>query len=373
MEFWECTVEGMEIDKALWKGRKVLVTGHTGFKGSWLSLWLHKLGARVFGFALPAPTSPSHFDLTGIGNSITSIIGDIRDLDLLYSVIAQHRPEIIFHLAAQSLVRESYKDPVATYATNVMGTVNLLEATRRADSTRAIVNITTDKCYENKEWVWKYREIDALGGYDPYSSSKACAELVTSSFRSSFFSKASSAQDWPALASARAGNVIGGGDWAKDRLVPDVIAAFRKGRAATIRSPEAVRPWQHVLDVLHGYLILAQRLFGEGKTFSSPWNFGPDDHDIKPVSWIATHLADRWNRGAKWVPDTKTHAHEAKSLKLDSAKARSYLGWKPKLCLSEALEWTVTWYEDLDKGMPARKITESQISKFEEKRDKNVS
>ena len=282
------------------------------------------------------------------------------------AVIVEHRPEIIIHMAAQALVRCSYRDPVETYATNVMGTVHVLEAVRQSGEARAVVNITSDKCYENKEWLWGYRENDPIGGYDPYSSSKGCAELVVSAYRDSYFSAEEYQHHGVALASARAGNVIGGGDWAKDRLVPDIIRAIMASRPVVIRSPKAVRPWQHVLEALNGYLCLAEQLWKHGPEFAQAWNFGPDDGSLKSVSWVVDSLVKLWGDDARWELDLAQHAYEAAYLKLDCSKARSLLGWSPKLGLSTTLEWIVEWYRSYQSGKNMRHITEAQIARYED-------
>jgi len=286
-------MESLEMTVSFWHGKRVFLTGHTGFKGGWLALWLEKLGAVVTGYALDPSTHPSLHALASGRSTSNSVIADIRDLPRLRSALKECRPDVVFHLAAQPLVRHSYADPVETYSTNVMGTVNLLEATRACDSVRAVVVVTSDKCYENREWPWGYRENEPMGGYDPYSNSKGCAELVVASYRSSFFNEAHHSDHGVALATARAGNVIGGGDWSADRLVPDLLRAFGEGRTADIRNPHAVRPWQHVLEPLHGYMMLAERLFTEGPSWAQPWNFGPADTDARPVSWIADQLVAR--------------------------------------------------------------------------------
>ena len=291
------------VDKSFWVGKVVLLTGHTGFKGSWLSLWLQSMGANVIGYALPPPTNPSLFISANVANDMTSIAGDMRDFPALLSVVEKYQPEIIIHMAAQSLVRHSYANPVETYSTNVMGTVHLLEAARQADSVRAIINVTSDKCYENREWIWGYRENEAMGGYDPYSNSKGCAELVAAAYRNSYFNPASFADHGVGLASARAGNVIGGGDWAEDRLIPDIMRAITQNKPASIRNPHAIRPWQHVLEPLSGYLMLAEKLWKNGAAFGEAWNFGPNDEDAKPVQWIVEQLTKSWGEGASWVLD----------------------------------------------------------------------
>lgn len=352
-------MENLVAHPSFWCGKRVLVTGHTGFKGSWLTLWLKNMGAEVIGYALVSPTSPSLFDAARIGDGIVSVLADIRDYERLKSVISTHSPEVIFHLAAQALVRPSYEDPLGTYATNVMGTAHLLEAIRQIGCTRVVVNVTTDKCYENREWVWPYRENEALGGYDPYSSSKACAELVTSAYRSSFFSRGT------ALASARAGNVIGGGDWAQNRLIPDIVRAFMAGRPVTIRNPAAIRPWQHVLEPLNGYLLLAEKLWSEGQSFAEAWNFGPPAEDAKPVSWIVDRLSGVWGEGTGCEYERTEQPHEAGILKLDSSKARTRLGWGSVLTLAVALEWVAAWYKAYEREQDMRSVTEQQIAEYQ--------
>lgn len=343
-----------------WQGRRVLVTGHTGFKGSWLSLWLHALGAEVTGFALAPPTDPSLFDAARIGDLVSHHEGDVRDFESLRGAVELARPEVIFHLAAQPLVRLSYEQPVATYATNVMGTVHLLEAARRVPGVKAVICITSDKCYDNREWIWPYRESDPLGGHDPYSSSKGCAELVTGAYRKSFFA------DGPAVASVRAGNVIGGGDWAADRLLPDLVRAFEADVAPLIRSPDAVRPWQHVLEALGGYLLLAERLLAGRRPFADAWNFGPSDEDARPVSWIVERMRAAWGgRALDALADTGPRPHEAGLLRLDTSKARAELGWRPALRLEQALEWIVAWHKIVGDGGDARAITLAQIADYE--------
>lgn len=349
------------IDKTFWKGKKVFLTGHTGFKGSWLCLWLHKLGAQVTGYALNPPTDPSLFELARIGRFVTSIIGDVRVRQTLTRAIVSAQPEIIIHMAAQPLVRDSYKIPVETYDVNVMGTVNLLDAVRHCKGVKAFINVTTDKCYENKEWIWGYRENEPLGGYDPYSNSKACSELVTSSFRNSYFNP----NDYPAhgvaIASARAGNVIGGGDWAADRLIPDCIRAVLKNKKVLIRNPHAIRPWQHVLEPLSGYLVLAQRLYESGPQYVGAWNFGPDDHDAKTVEWIVKNLCMKWGGKASYEIDKGDHPHEAYYLKLDCSKAKSELGWQPHWDLDKAIESIVTWSHAYQRGRDMVKVCLKQI------------
>jgi CDP-glucose 4,6-dehydratase len=352
------------MNSAFWKGKKVLLTGHTGFKGSWLSLWLQKAGAQLVGYALPPPTIPSLFEVGRIADGMCSIQGDIRDLPHLTDAFQQHEPEIVIHMAAQSLVRYSYDHPVETYMTNVIGTVNVFEAVRVTPSVRAVLNVTSDKCYENREWPWGYRENEPMGGFDPYSSSKGCAELVTSAYRNSYFS----GKDCKVfLASARAGNVIGGGDWARDRLIPDIMQAFLKGDAVVIRNPAAIRPWQHVLEPLAGYLTLVEMLCERGREFAAGWNFGPENNDARPVSWIVEILAGMWGRDTTWKVDPAEQPHEAQYLKLDCSKARSRLGWQPKLPLREGLEHVVAWYRAYQDGQDMREYTLSEIEAYERK------
>lgn len=347
------------VDPEFWRGKRVFLTGHTGFKGGWLSLWLQSMGAEVHGLALAPPTTPALFDEARVADGMHSTIGDIRDLATVVSAMQACQPEIVIHMAAQPLVRYSYVAPVETYATNVMGTVHVLEAARQVASVRAIVNVTTDKCYENKEWIWGYREGEPMGGYDPYSNSKGCSELVTSAYRQSFFQ-----QGRVALASARAGNVIGGGDWASDRLVPDILRAFEAQRSVVIRNPHATRPWQHVLEPLSGYLTLAERLYQEGQALAEGWNFGPRDEDARPVQWIVEDMVRRWGRGASWQLDPGEHPHEAHYLKLDISKAASGLGWQPRWSLPTALQHIVDWHQVwLDKG-DVRAMCLQQIQQY---------
>jgi CDP-glucose 4,6-dehydratase len=348
-----------------WRGKRVFVTGHTGFKGSWLAIWLESAGAQLTGYALAPPTSPNHYELSGAGRGITSIVADVRDYDRLKAAIAEHRPEIVLHLAAQSVVRASYADPRETYDVNVMGTVNVLEAVRQVGGVKAVVNVTTDKVYENREWLWGYREVDPLGGHDPYSNSKACSELVTNAFRDSFFSPKAFAEHGVALGSARAGNVIGGGDWTQDQLLPDAIRAFGRGEPVHLRNPGATRPWQFVLEPLQGYLMLAERLYQDGPAFAGGWNFGPADADAKPVKWMVEKLAELWGEGARWTQDAGKHPHEAGFLKLDSSKAHAELGWLPRLRVDTALEWLVEWYKHQAHGGDVRAKTTEQIRKYE--------
>ena len=351
--------EKSPITPAFWHGRRVFLTGHTGFKGSWLSLWLQSLGAKVHGFALPPSTAPALYTEARVGESMDSTTGDIRDFDAVRRAMASHRPEIVMHLAAQSLVRRSYADPIGTYATNVMGTVHVLEAARAVDSVRAIVNVTTDKCYENREWVWGYREDEPMGGFDPYSNSKGCSELVTMAYRRSFL-----AAGGVALASARAGNVIGGGDWALDRLIPDILRAFERDEPVLIRNPYSTRPWQHVLEPLSAYLMLAERLVQSGQAFAEGFNFGPDDDDARPVQWIVERLAKRWGGDASWQIDSSQHPHEATYLKLDISKARQRLGWQPCWGLERALDNIVQWHQSWLAGDDMKSICQNQIDNY---------
>lgn len=353
------------MNPAFWNGKRVFVTGHTGFKGSWLALWLTELGACVTGFALAPPTRPCLYELAAVGRVIEDRRGDIRDAVTLRKALVEARPEVVIHLAAQSLVRASYREPVNTYMTNVIGTAHLLEAARGCDSVRAVVVVTSDKIYENREWLWGYRENEALGGRDPYSSSKACAELVTAAYRESFFS--SSTDGIAAIGSARAGNVIGGGDWAADRLLPDAIGAFVESRPLLVRYPAGVRPWQHVLDPLHGYVMLAERLAEQGRGFAEAWNFGPDDSAHWTNARIADRLVGLWGDGARWRQAEGAQPHEASLLQLDSAKARARLGWAPRLALDDALDWTVAWYRAWRDGSDLGAITRQQINWFQER------
>ena len=349
---------------SFWQGKRVLITGHTGFKGSWLSLWLQFLGADVLGYALEPPTEPSLFKLAAIADGMTSLTGDIRDEDRLQHIIAEYQPEIVFHMAAQALVLESYKNPLATYATNVMGTAHLLESVRRVGGIRAVVIVTSDKCYENHEWVWPYRECDPLGGYDPYSSSKGCAEIVTAAYRRSFFNSDSYSDHMTGVASARAGNVIGGGDWSKDRLVPDVLRSLMNGEPLIIRKKSAIRPWQHVLEPLNGYLTLAEHLYRDAPGFSEAWNFGPLESGVKPVSSVVDQLTSLWGCYDSWTPDRTRGAHEDNYLMLDCSKAHARLGWKPVIDLRTALRWTVDWAKSFQAKADMRNVTEGQIVQF---------
>ena len=357
-----------------WAGRSVFVTGHTGFKGSWLCLWLQRLGAQVTGFSLDVPTQPSLFEEADVAHGMRHISGDVLDLSAVRTAISDARPEVVFHLAAQSLVRRSYVDPVDTYATNVMGTVHVLDAVRQVDSVRAVINVTSDKCYENLETAHAYAEGDALGGHDPYSNSKACSELVTAAFRQSFFAPAGGPAQRVGIASARAGNVIGGGDWAVDRLVPDLLRAFDRGESAVIRRPHAVRPWQHVLEPLTGYLALAERLHAQPQRYSGAWNFGPLADDMRAVDAIAATLTSALGPGASFVVQPEPNApHEAGFLLLNAAKAREELGWRPVLELEEALVWIAQWHRARQAGKDVRRITLEQIGRYEDRIGKAVA
>ena len=354
------------IDPVFWKDKKVFITGVTGFKGSWLAIWLVSLGAKVYGYALDPPTVPSLFVLSSLEDKIKFSKGDIRNLETLRQSVTECQPDIVFHLAAQPIVRQSYEEPILTYETNVIGTAKLLEAIRGCNSVKAVVLITTDKCYDNKEWVWGYREIDPLGGYDPYSSSKACAELVISAYRSSFFNpKEYRKKHHIAIASARAGNVIGGGDWAEDRLVPDIVKAISEGRKVFIRNPEAIRPWQHVLEPLSGYLMLAEKLYINGTEYGEAWNFGPYDADAKPVSWIVEKLCSMWPGSPGYEIDIAPKPYEASYLKLDCSKAINRLKWEPIWNLETAIKKTIDWNLAFLHGDDIYSITKGQVVDFE--------
>ena len=347
------------IDSAFWRGRRVFVTGHTGFKGSWLVQMLSRLSAHCIGFALAPPTEPNLFTLAGVADSLTDLRGDIRDFDALKQAICDAEPEIVIHMAAQPLVRRSYTDPLSTYAVNVLGVANLLEAVRETPTVRAVINVTTDKCYDNREWAWGYRESDRLGGHDPYSSSKACAELVTSAYRASFFGDSRAT-----IATARAGNVVGGGDFAADRILPDAFRAFSAGRQLNVRYPAAVRPWQHVLEPLSGYLMLAQQAFLHGKRFGEGWNFGPGPDSERDVESLLERFTAVWGPGASWNRDRSTHPHEAGLLRLDATNAREKLGWRPLLDFDCTIDWTAQWYRAFARGADMRAETMAQVNSY---------
>lgn len=351
-------VENLVIDRGFWSGRRVFLTGHTGFKGGWLSLLLRILGAKVYGLALPPTTPDGIFCTARVADDVRHTIGDIRDCAALTKAMRDADPEIVIHMAAQPLVRFSYAEPVETYATNVMGTVHLLEAVRSAPGVKAVLVVTSDKCYENVGWPWGYRETDHLGGHDPYSNSKGCAELVVSAYRRSFFQAAPG----PAVGSGRAGNVIGGGDWAQDRLVPDAMRSFAARKPLVVRNPGAVRPWQHVLDPLLAYMVLAERLVCEGAAFAEAWNFGPAAASEVPVRTVVDGLVARWGEGASWKHDDQgDHPHEAGYLKLDCSKAHLRLGWRPLIPFDEALRLTVEWYGAFRAGSDMRQFSLAQI------------
>lgn len=360
MGYGESALEDLVTpSRAFWEGKRVLLTGHTGFKGGWLALWLERLGAKVFGLSL-APTT-EFWESIGSPAAIEAF-GDIRDQVVLAQVIAEARPDVVLHLAAQALVRPSYDNPAETFDTNVMGLVRVLDACRNCASVKAIVNVTSDKCYENREQVWAYREAEPMGGSDPYSASKGCAELITSCYRQSYFSSSETAL----LASARAGNVIGGGDWSVDRLVPDGVRAFAQSERVLIRNPLATRPWQHVLEPLSGYLVLAQALVEQGHDFADGWNFGPSDEDAWPVAKVVGRLADAWGGDAGWDHDARHHPKEAMLLRVDASKARALLKWRPRLRLEQAIDWSAEWYKAVLSGGDARTITLQQIQAYEE-------
>jgi len=346
--------------QTFWKGKRVFLTGHTGFKGSWLCLLLEHLGARVTGYSLGTPTQPSLFELASLKDSMESVHGDVRDYPLLLKTMQQAQPDVALHLAAQAIVLTSYREPVETYSTNVMGTVHFLEAARHVPSLRTVVVITSDKCYENREWPWGYREDEPMGGHDPYSNSKGCAELVVSAYRRSFFEPGNG----KSVASARAGNVIGGGDWADNRIIPDCMRAVLAGKPIQIRNPNAIRPWQHVLEPLYGYLLLAHRLWESPEKFSEGWNFGSDDSDVRSVGWLAQKIVELWGKDACWQTTGQAQAHEAHHLKLDCSKAKAVLNWMPRTNLSLAMQWVVDWYKRYQAGEKPYAICRDQIFNF---------
>jgi CDP-glucose 4,6-dehydratase len=350
----------MTVNHDFWRGKRVLLTGHTGFKGSWLSLWLQSLGSEVYGLALEPSTTPNLFEVARVAKGMAEhTIGDIRDLAVVKRAMQAAQPDVVIHMAAQPLVRLSYADPVETYATNVMGTVHLLESARSAPRVKAVVIVTTDKCYENNEWPWGYRENEPLGGHDPYSSSKGCAELVTSAYRGSFLQSLGIN-----TASARAGNVIGGGDWAAERLMPDILRAFELGQPVAIRNPHATRPWQHVIEPLGGYLTLAEHLYTYGHSFAESWNFGPKDDDARPVQWIVEHMVNSWGESAGWLQDDGAHPHEANYLKLDISKAKARLRWQPRWSLADALELITCWHQAYLADEDMKKLCLAQIKQY---------
>jgi len=353
------------VNAEFWKGQRVFLTGHTGFKGGWAALWLQQMGAVVKGFSLPPPTTPSLFEQAKVAEGMESEFGDIRDLAAITNSMVAFNPDILIHMAAQPLVRLSYREPVETYATNVMGTIHVFEAARKCPNLKAIVNITTDKCYENREWEWGYRENEPMGGHDPYSNSKGCAELVTSAYRKSFFNTPGT----PALASVRAGNVIGGGDWADDRLIPDILKAFENQQPVVIRNPHATRPWQHVLEPLSGYFMLAEKLYNsDDKSFADGWNFGPIEDDAKPVQWIVERMVNHWGNGASWQLDGGQHPHEANYLKLDISKVKKHLGWYPCWALNTALEKIIYWHKAWLEGENTKQVCLQQIQEYSQRR-----
>ncbi len=354
------------MDSSFWKNKKVLLTGHTGFKGSWLSLWLQKLGVDLIGFSKSVPTKPSLFELADIGKNMTSIMGDITSIENITNVVKQHNPEIIIHMAAQSLVHKSYDQPLETFSTNIMGTVNLLEAVRNTSKKCVIINVTSDKCYENQELERGYKENDPMGGYDPYSSSKGCAELITSSFRNSFFKNSNNKDYDISLASVRAGNVIGGGDWADNRIVPDIMRGILDKKIIKIRNPTSVRPWQYVLEPLRGYLELAEKLYNYKSEYAESWNFGPEIDDAKPVSWLVNEIVEMWrgNIEVDFANNDLDYKHETSFLRLDCSKAKSKLKWNPKIKLEEGLKLTVNWYKQYEQTKELREFTENQIEEY---------
>ena len=363
------TVGASNMNAEFWKGKHVFITGHTGFKGAWLTLWLQSLGAKVTGYALNPPSKTNLFEIAKIEHGIQSIHGDVRNAGLLQTCLLESKADVVFHLAAQALVLQSYQDPVETYSTNIMGTVNLLEAVRHCDTVKSVVVVTSDKCYDNKEWHWGYRENDPMGGYDPYSSSKGCAELITESYRNSFFNREKYHEHGVAIASARAGNVIGGGDWAENRLIPDMIKAFSNKEPVKLRNPASIRPWQHVLEPLGAYLLLAERLYNEGKSYSEAWNFGPNEVDTKSTGWLVERLAACWKQSAAYlIQHEENAAHEALYLRLDCSKARSKLGWYPVWSVEDAIAKVVEWYQAYQRNEDMRACTLKQLQQYQEHR-----
>nr|WP_246238900.1 MULTISPECIES: CDP-glucose 4,6-dehydratase [Paenibacillus] len=352
------------INRSFWKGKKVFLTGHTGFKGSWLAIWLQMLGAEVIGYGLKPKNENDIFNVAKLDKHIVDIRADVRDLNRLKNEIKQHKPDIVFHLAAQPLVLHSYQDPVYTYETNVMGTLHLLEAIRESDTIRAGIIVTSDKCYENKEQIWGYRENDPMGGYDPYSSSKGCAEILTASYRNSFFNSSNYVVHQKAVATVRAGNVIGGGDWSEHRLVPDCISSLIANNKIEIRNPKSIRPWQHVIEPLHGYLILAEKLFSEGTTVAEGWNFGPDEHNALEVEYVVKMLIEKWNSPAEYKVTSNSNVHEATYLKLDCSRARTLLQWHPKWNIDSTIQKVVEWTQAFINGEDMFKVSQNQIKEY---------
>jgi len=355
----------MVINSNFWKNKKVLLTGHTGFKGSWLSIWLKKLEVELIGFSKDIPTKPSLFELAKVSEDMVSIMGDIRNFSIIQKIIQEHQPDIIIHMAAQPLVRKSYEDPLETFSTNIMGTANVLESIKTSEKTRVMINVTSDKCYKNTGTKEKFSESSPMGGYDPYSNSKACSELITSSYRDSFFNPKEYQKHGMSVATCRAGNVIGGGDWNKDRLIPDIMRGIINNEIIKIRNPNAIRPWQHVLDPLNGYLTLAEKMWSAGNEFSEAWNFGPTEEGEKSVKWITEKLTKQWSNHIKWDIDNDINPHEENSLRLNCMKANSRLSWRSKLNLEQGLDWVLEWYKQYKENNDMKKITEQQIEEFQ--------
>lgn len=359
-------MEKMALKSEFWNGKKVLLTGHTGFKGSWLSLWLKKLGVELIGYSKDIPSTPSHFELARVSENMISILGDIKDIDNLKKIMTEHKPEIVIHMAAQSLVRKSYENPIDTFETNILGTANLLQVVKENEDTRVFVNVTSDKCYANtSNEISGFSEDFPMGGYDPYSSSKGCAELVTSAYRNSFFNSNEFENHKVSLSSVRAGNVIGGGDWGEDRLIPDIINGISKKQSIEIRNPNFIRPWQFVLDALNGYLILAEKMWKNGRDFSEAWNFGPKENDCKTVQWVLENMSSKWEEMFSWEKNSGNNPHESKILKLNCTKANKRLGWQTKLTVDETIQWTIDWYREYFNDSDMKIISENQIDKFQ--------
>ena len=358
-------MEKMALKSEFWNGKKVLLTGHTGFKGSWLSLWLKKLGVELIGYSKDMPSTPSHFELARVSENMISILGDIKDIDNLKKIMTEHKPEIVIHMAAQSLVRKSYENPIDTFETNILGTANLLQVVKENEDTRVFVNVTSDKCYANtSNEISGFSEDFPMGGYDPYSSSKGCAELVTSAYRNSFFNSNEFENHKVSLSSVRAGNVIGGGDWGEDRLIPDIINGISKKQSIEIRNPNFIRPWQFVLDALNGYLILAEKMWKNGRDFSEAWNFGPKENDCKTVQWVLENMSSKWEEMFSWEKNSGNNPHESKILKLNCTKANKRLGWETKLTIDETIQWTIDWYREYFNDSDMKTVSENQIDKF---------